>query len=394
MKIWNPNTAEELRTLEGPEQEIISVAFSPDGKRLVAGGNDKLVYVWDMESGRLLFRLSGHAERVTALSFAPDGRKFATASQDRTIKIWEAESGREIRVLKGHTDYISSVAFSHDGRRIVSSSWDHTVRIWDVESGLELVDLVGHSHWVMSAVFSPDDRSIVSGSADTTARLWSAASVDQVKRWREAEQLSEQRMARHHIQRESLVERRRKSFLSSYPEGITNWLILAPFVLPENPGANAQAYLDRDFLPNEKNLRPKAGDSCMMNGTTLSWREENFMDGTINFNKSREPVRSALGYAVTYLWSDKDQSVLLESAIDDYGQIYVNGQPVCEKLTFWLAVLGNDTVEVNLKKGMNVIAFKIINAAGQWYGQLWFSDRDGNPVKGLRAGTNPDYQEE
>jgi WD40 repeat protein len=73
---------------EGPER----LAFSPDGKRLAAGGA-WAAHVWDLASGKKLRRLDGHRGRVTALAFSPDGRRLATASEDSMALVWDL-SGR------------------------------------------------------------------------------------------------------------------------------------------------------------------------------------------------------------------------------------------------------------------------------------------------------------
>ena len=75
---------------------------------------------------------------VLSVSFSPDGRRIVSGSYDRTIRIWDAESGQELSKLEGHTAVVLSVSFSPDGRRIVSGSDDKTIRIWDAESGQEL----------------------------------------------------------------------------------------------------------------------------------------------------------------------------------------------------------------------------------------------------------------
>jgi len=129
LKVWDAGTGQEIRTIKGHTAEVTSVAYSPDGKRIVSGSFDKTLKVWDAGTGQEIRTMKGRTDAVTSVAYSPDGKRIASGSGDNTIKVWDAATGQEIRTLKGHTLPVMSVAFSPDGRRLASGSSD--VKLWD-----------------------------------------------------------------------------------------------------------------------------------------------------------------------------------------------------------------------------------------------------------------------
>ena len=99
------------------------MAFSPDGKRIATGSEDKTVKVWDAQTGQELLTLKGHTGEVDERGVQPRRQAHRlSGSKDQTVKVWDATTGQELLTLKGHTDGVSSVAFSPDGKRLVVGS--------------------------------------------------------------------------------------------------------------------------------------------------------------------------------------------------------------------------------------------------------------------------------
>ncbi|MCZ8199622.1 WD40 repeat domain-containing protein [Microcystis sp. LE19-55.1A] len=181
IKLWNVETGQEIRTLKGHDRDVISVNFSPDGKTLVSSSGDNTIKLWNVETGQEIRTLKGHDRAVWSVNFSPDGKTLVSSSSDKTIKLWNVETGQEIRTLKGHDRAVWSVNFSPDGKTLVSGSWDSTIKLWNVETGKEIRTLKGHDNFVQSVNFSPDGKTLVSSSSDKTIKLWNVETGQEIR---------------------------------------------------------------------------------------------------------------------------------------------------------------------------------------------------------------------
>lgn len=153
---------------------IAAVAVAPDNKTLYsASGNS--VKEWLHASPQAVRTLNGHGAQVYAVAFAPQGTLAASASADQTIRMWDTANGNQVRQLSGHQGSVYTVAYSPDGKLLASGGADTTVRIWDASTGAELKRLPGPTAPVYSVCFSPDGRLLASGGLDKTIRVWDVA---------------------------------------------------------------------------------------------------------------------------------------------------------------------------------------------------------------------------
>ena len=91
---------------------VTSVAFSPDGKRIVSGSADQTVKVWDAATGQEPSTLKGHTGAVTSVAFSPDGKRIAIGERGPDGEgVGRGARARRLLTLKGHTGAVSSVAF-------------------------------------------------------------------------------------------------------------------------------------------------------------------------------------------------------------------------------------------------------------------------------------------
>ena len=186
--VWDVSSGKKLMTLSGHEDIIWSMSYSPDGTRIVSGGEDRTARVWNAVTGAEIMTLRGHGycpdypelSPVSSVAFSPDGQLIASGSWDSTVKIWNAGTGVEVMTLR-HSYGVGGVAFSPDGKRLAVAD-GRTIRIWDVATGDELQVLLGHEDGTLSVAFSPDGRRIASGSKDDTVRIWDTATGVEVLR--------------------------------------------------------------------------------------------------------------------------------------------------------------------------------------------------------------------
>eukprot|EP00184_Porphyridium_aerugineum_P007380 CAMPEP_0184707080 /NCGR_PEP_ID=MMETSP0313-20130426/37089_1 /TAXON_ID=2792 /ORGANISM="Porphyridium aerugineum, Strain SAG 1380-2" /LENGTH=1577 /DNA_ID=CAMNT_0027168653 /DNA_START=155 /DNA_END=4888 /DNA_ORIENTATION=- len=182
--VWQVANTVQVTTLEGALGMVMSVCWSPDGRRLASGSTDKAVRVWDVATGRELAKFEGHQGWVMSVCWSPDGRMIASGSVDRTTRVWNVTDGHESQQFVGHVDWVTTLAWSPDGQYLASGSSDNTIRVWGVGLGIgEMKTLVGHSDWVMNLCWSADARLIASGSNDCSIRVWEVASCSQIERF-------------------------------------------------------------------------------------------------------------------------------------------------------------------------------------------------------------------
>jgi serine/threonine protein kinase len=183
LRLYDVATGVEIHRFKA--NGIDGLAFSPDGRHALSAGIHKTLRLLDVFAAKELRRFTGHTDRVYFVAFSPDGRRALSASQDKTLRLWDVQSGMEVRQFRGHTDLIYNAAFSPNGSRILSASKDGTIRLWEVETGTELRCFPKTGAIAGHVVFSPDGRQALS-THDDGSRLWDVETGTELRRIRDA----------------------------------------------------------------------------------------------------------------------------------------------------------------------------------------------------------------
>jgi WD40 repeat protein/tRNA A-37 threonylcarbamoyl transferase component Bud32 len=255
VSLWNDGLGNKPRVLpgEGPAGEALSVGFSPDGKRLAVGHADGSVMLWDADSGARRGPLPrGHFGRVRALAYSPQGKYLVAADDRNVLCIWDESKapvgaprtiekvpsyavafhpGSNEFVLAGGSGTVrglkqiptgepfalfdkgrgegvvefwdaggkrlprerptspqlfhGAAVTAHNNRGLLATAgFDHSVKLWDFRTGKELLTLRGHATEVLAVAFSPDGKLLASAGWDRTVRLWDAKSGKELRVFR------------------------------------------------------------------------------------------------------------------------------------------------------------------------------------------------------------------
>jgi hypothetical protein len=172
---------------------------------------------------------------------------------------------------------------------------------------------------------------------------------------------------------------------------IRDWLLLAPIQLESD--ADGAIAINKSQIPDEGMIKPKPGDKVTVGGKELTWKKVKSSDYLIDLNSIlNQQTEKTVGYAVAYVKSEEDQdNVQLKMGSNDQGKVYLNGKVLLKTSEPRpLEQDGDVATNVSLKKGINVVVFKIFNEGGSdWQGCLRFATSTGKPLSNLTVQLEP-----
>jgi WD40 repeat protein len=176
-----------VKSLEGHQGWVTSLAFSSDSQWLLSGGFDDTVRIWDVQQLKLVKQFEDHTQWVRCVTFAPDqaGRFAVSAGNAGCLQLWNtgtvmAPGPRLGQPLQWHM--ISSAAISSDGQLLAATGWSKTVRLWETRTGRLLAEIPGHAGTIYDLAWCGSAR-LLTASADQTLRLWDIRTGRELKRY-------------------------------------------------------------------------------------------------------------------------------------------------------------------------------------------------------------------
>jgi WD40 repeat protein len=188
LRLWDLAGHRLIQTMKEESAEVISaVAFAPDGQKILTcrgaiqkdgrpvPGKDHRLSLWDAATGRLLTRLPGSLEDVWTVAIAPDGRSAVSGGAERRIRRWDLAEGSNIGSVMTGNERAWCLTYSPDGQHLFSSGTGAMIHEWDTSTWQEVRALHGHTALVRCLAVSPDGQWLASGGLDQSVRLWSIA---------------------------------------------------------------------------------------------------------------------------------------------------------------------------------------------------------------------------
>ena len=180
VSVWNFDNPESPILLTGHSDEVLSLAFSHDGKQIVSGSKDNTVRAWDVVLGEEIAELPMDRQSDSlSIAFSPCGNLIA-GELDNEIRLWSADDFTTVRVIPQKEVYRRTcpLAFSAcskylAGATLWNKGWENlAIRIWDVSSGEQIHEFRGHTSLVQSMAFSPDSTMLATGCGNGTILVW------------------------------------------------------------------------------------------------------------------------------------------------------------------------------------------------------------------------------
>jgi WD40 repeat protein len=173
VKIWDTDGGSELLTFPGREYNVTKVAFAAEGEQIISKSNrESIVRIRDALNGKLLATIP--IDRLIEMVTNSEGSLLATTHPDHSVQMWDQRNGKRLMRLVGHHRNLRALAMSGDGKRVACADSGATIKIWDALRGTELITLAGPKRGISCLALNQDGTRIVGGCSHHSIHLWNA----------------------------------------------------------------------------------------------------------------------------------------------------------------------------------------------------------------------------
>ncbi|XP_057420801.1 autophagy-related protein 16-like [Lotus japonicus] len=178
VKVWDTNTGSVCSNLHGCIGSVLDLTITHDNRSVIAASSSNNLYVWDLNSGRVRHTLTGHKDKVCAVDVSKvSSRHVVSAAYDRTIKVWDLMKGYCTNTIIFASN-CNALCFSMDGQTIYSGHVDGNLRLWDIQSGKLLSEVAAHSLAVTSISLSRNGNVVLTSGRDNVHNLFDVRSLE------------------------------------------------------------------------------------------------------------------------------------------------------------------------------------------------------------------------
>lgn len=178
VKVWDTDSGSLISNLRGCLGSVLDLAITNDNRSVIAASSSNNLYAWDLNSGRVHHTLTGHTDKVCAVDVSKvSSRHVVSSAYDRTIKVWDLLKGYCINTIIFHSN-CNALCFSMDGQTIFSGHVDGNLRLWDIKSGKLLSEVAAHSLAVTSISLSQNGNVVLTSGRDNSHNLFDVRSLE------------------------------------------------------------------------------------------------------------------------------------------------------------------------------------------------------------------------
>ncbi|XVF08792.1 hypothetical protein REPUB_Repub07fG0033500 [Reevesia pubescens] len=178
IKMWDTSTGSLSHSLFGCLGSVLDLAITHDNRFIIAASSSNNLFVWDVNSGRVCHTLTGHMDKVCAVDVSKvSSRHVVSAAYDRTLKVWDLQKGYCTNTIMFHSN-CNALCFSTDGLTICSGHVDGNLRLWDIQTGKLHSEVAAHSLAITSISLSRSGNVVLTSGRDNLHNLFDIRSLE------------------------------------------------------------------------------------------------------------------------------------------------------------------------------------------------------------------------